>query len=214
MRKLTPKQKKIAAAVAVGAVLALLVLIRRKPSATQDGTANPAYGTGLPADYAAAAGGTFADNGASAGQLSSNVADLTSGFNSLAEVLTGALSTQQEQQAKANGDLAAQLANIADRFTGSVSAPGPAGDIGSPIAVTTANTSNETNAARAPVAPAPSATASRPQATTGNRVQLESGGWAEVGSIVQKPSAAHGGRMSNFRVNSNGSLTWRSYVSK
>lgn len=45
-------------------------------------------------------------------------------------------------------------------------------------------------------------------ATSGQSVTLASGAKKRAGDIVQKKSEKHGNKMSNYRVNSNGSLTW------
>lgn len=52
------------------------------------------------------------------------------------------------------------------------------------------------------------APASGGSATSGESVKLASGSQSKVGSIVQKKSAEHGNKLSDYRVNSNGSLTW------
>jgi hypothetical protein len=70
--KLDGKQKRIAAAVAAGGVLALVVLLSRKSGSAEagnaSGVANDPNSTGLPS--------SFADNGAAMGQLTTTVTDL------------------------------------------------------------------------------------------------------------------------------------------
>jgi X-X-X-Leu-X-X-Gly heptad repeat protein len=170
VHKLNPKQKKIAAAAAVGAVLALFVLIRGKKAGggTQDATANPATGSGLPADYGAGAGGTFADNGASAGQLSSSVADLAGGVQQLRDDFGVSLSAQAEAQTKANEGLREQLRVLGESFS-QRSAPGPAGDVGQP-------SGNAGSGALAAGAQTPAAASSRAPAG----VAPKSSGWSST----------------------------------
>ncbi|HXU61119.1 MAG TPA: hypothetical protein VN962_05415 [Polyangia bacterium] len=218
MNKLTPKQKKIAAGVAVGGVLALFVLIsRRGQSGGQDATANQVGGTGLPADYGSAlTGGSFADNGASAGQLASAVTDLTGAlgqrFDQQEEIWSGALADQGAGIAAANEALRNQLQGLSDRV-GQLTTPSAAA--GQPAGLAAAVPSNPAAAppTAAPSSVHPNGTSGSPQSTGPATVKLASGATVAVGSIVQKPSASHGGRLSNFRVNSNGSLSWVSIAS-
>lgn len=87
LKRLTPQQKRMAIAVAAGGMLALFVLLRRgaPAAAATDTTAvsptDPSAIGGLPAD-----GSTFADNGASAGQLSTTLTDLSGQLQSLEDL--------------------------------------------------------------------------------------------------------------------------------
>lgn len=129
MTKLNPRQKKIAIAVAVGGLLALVVLMRRggsAPAAAPAATATQPLvaGTGdMPPS-------TFADNGAAFGQIGSTLTDLAGQLQGVTDAL-GLLPD-----------------NIATQVGGVVNPPGQ---------LATVNTAGDTAAERAEAAAAAAA---------------------------------------------------------
>jgi hypothetical protein len=125
LKHLDPRQRKILAGVGVGAVLALFVVLRRRGAAgqTQDATAVTPGGTGSATGLPDGYGSTFADNGASASQLTSTVADLASEVHTLNDNLTPV--------AGVGGDIPPAILGAGDDLQPAASsAPGPAGQSG------------------------------------------------------------------------------------